>query len=457
MNKKLPIGWMWTRLEGISDLIRGVTYKKVESSKETRYGYLPILRANNINKELIFNDIVYVPQKNIKKEQYIKAYDILIAMSSGSKHLVGKAAQAFEDFNGSFGTFCGLIRPFAGINKRFFGLFFQSLFYTSEISKVSMGVNINNLRRSNIESLNFPLLPLPEQKLIVEKIEELFSKLDAGVEALEKVKKQLKRYRQAVLKAAFEGKLTSEWRQQMLSEKDTEMNHFPLGWNRSELISVSEINPKLSRVPPNNIEVSFIPMKAVEAETGRYDLSIIKKYFEVKKGYTSFENGDLIFAKITPCMENGKVALVENLKNGIGFGSTEFHIIRVNKVMLNKKFIFYFLVQKSTRRDAKHNMTGTAGQLRVPSKYLKQLKIPIPSLNEQQKIVEEINKKFQMAYEVEKVVDESLKQTKRLRQSILREAFNGNLTKEWREKHINELEPAEELLERIKREKEMRK
>ena len=85
------------------------------------------------------------------------------------------------------------------------------------------------------------------------------------------------------------------------------------------------------------------------------------------------------------------------------------------------------------------------------------MKIPIPSLNEQQKIVEEINKKFQMAYEVEKVVDESLKQTKRLRQSILRDAFNGNLTKEWREKHINELEPAEELLERIKREKEMRK
>lgn len=322
---------------------------------------------------------------------------------------------------------------------------------------------IPGLNRDDAYSLKIIIASIHEQKNIVERIEKLFEKLDAGVEGLERVKTQLKRYRQAVLKAAFEGKLTTDWRQRMLSnelrvlsEEDQYYNDKTL-WNIDELQNISDINPKLSTELLEDIGVSFLPMKAVEVETGKIDLSITKKYSEVKKGYTSFENGDLIFAKITPCMENGKIAIVENLMNGVGFGSTEFHVIRVNIDKIYNKFLFYYLIQKATRKDAKHNMTGTAGQLRVPKKYVELLKFSYPSLEMQKIIVEEIERKFEKADGVEKVVDESLGKAKQLRQSILREAFNGNLTKKWREEHqglISGENSAQALLEKIKKERE---
>jgi len=99
------------------------------------------------------------------------------------------------------------------------GWFFQSPAYRREIAKSSSGIGINNLRRTHIEEMGFVLPPLPEQRRIVAKIEELFSQLDAGVEELKKAKAQLKRYRQSVLKAAFDGKLTEGWRKKNLTTK----------------------------------------------------------------------------------------------------------------------------------------------------------------------------------------------------------------------------------------------
>ncbi|MHC4618372.1 MAG: restriction endonuclease subunit S [Planctomycetota bacterium] len=212
-SPELPKGWAWVRLAEIARLIRGVSYKKENASKTPRRGCLPVLRATNINGELNFADLVYVPAQRVTEEQLVRALDIVIAMSSGSKSLVGKAAQAKSDFEGGFGTFCGLVRPSYLICGNFVGYFFQSPTYRRAISALSSGVNINNLRRQHIESMPFPLAPLAEQKRIVAKIEELFTKLHAGVGALKKIKAQLKRYRQAVLKDAFEGKLTEKWRQ----------------------------------------------------------------------------------------------------------------------------------------------------------------------------------------------------------------------------------------------------
>ncbi len=211
---ELPKNWVWTEIRAITELIKGVTYEKQEASKEAKQGYAPILRANNISDEINYDDLVYVPCGRIKEEQYIKKYDILLAMSSGSKHLVGKAAQVLNDFYGGFGAFCGLIRVSGEINKKIIGYFFKSSNYREMISKLSSGVNINNLRREHIESIPIPIPPLTEQHRIVAKIEELFYDLEAGVEALKQAREKLKVYRAAVLKAAVEGALTAEWRQQ---------------------------------------------------------------------------------------------------------------------------------------------------------------------------------------------------------------------------------------------------
>ena len=125
-----------------------------------------------------------------------------------------------------------------------------------------------------------------------------------------------------------------------------EREMLPKGWTQTSLDKISELNPKKPTNTNNhNLEVTFLPMKCVEELTSKIDLTSTRKYSEVYKNYTYFKNGDIIFAKITPCMENGKIAIVQNLRNEIGFGSTEFHVIRLNSKQFDTKFYFYYLIQ----------------------------------------------------------------------------------------------------------------
>ena len=111
-----------------------------------------------------------------------------------------------------------------------------------------------------------------------------------------------------------------------------------------------------------------------------------------KGSYTYFANNDIIIAKITPCMENGKCALAENLENGIGFGSSEFHVIRVNLEYIVPKYIFSLINRKIIREAAEKIMTGSSGHRRVPAAFYENLELPVPSLFEQQRFVAEIEK-----------------------------------------------------------------
>ena len=207
---ELPDGWVWTKVNDISEFIRGVSYRKNQSSKTPKDNHVPILRANNINSQLNYEDLVYVQREKVKGEQFVKALDIVIAMSSGSKHLVGKAAQAHQDFEGGFGTFCGLVRVSGEVNQKFVGLFFQSPIYRNAISRLSMGININNLRRENIETMLIPLPPLTEQEQIVSELERLLSVADEIEATLDAELERSERLRQSILKQAFSGKLVPQ-------------------------------------------------------------------------------------------------------------------------------------------------------------------------------------------------------------------------------------------------------
>jgi len=202
----------------------------------------------------------------------------------------------------------------------------------------------------------------------------------------------------------------------------------------------------------DSLTVSFLPMASVEEVSGKYDLSQTRLYGEVKKGYTAFINGDIIFAKITPCMENGKIAIVENLQNGIGFGSTEFHVSRI-KLGLNKRYLFYYFTQASFKREARRNMTGSAGQLRVPKKYFESVEIPLPPLPEQHRIVEKIEELFSELDDGVASLKKALEQLKTYRQAVLKWAFEGKLTEKWRNTHQDSLEDGDTLLEQIKAER----
>jgi len=227
----------------------------------------------------------------------------------------------------------------------------------------------------------------------------------------------------------------------------------PHGWVWARLGKISEINPGFQDDLREELEVSFVPMRCVEEVTGKVDLSLSRALAQVRKGYTAFRNGDIIFAKITPCMENGKTAIVDNLRNGIGFGSTEFHVIRLIDKQIPRSLIFFFLVQEGFRKDAQMHMTGSAGQLRVPVGYIQEVSIPLPPLPEQHRIVAKIEELLTKLDAGVEALNKVKAQLKHYRQAVLRDAFQGKLTQEWREAHKGELEPTSKLLERIKEER----
>ena len=188
-----------------------------------------------------------------------------------------------------------------------------------------------------------------------------------------------------------------------------------------------ELNPKPDRrALTDDTEVSFVPMAAVEAASGRMDASTVRRYAEVKKGYTHFRDGDVLFAKITPCMENGKMAVAHNLRNGIGLGSTEFHVLRPRDGV-DPHYVYHFVSSGRYRSEAAHHMTGAVGQKRVPLAFLEQSQIPLPDINEQRAVVAEIEKQFSRLDEAVAGLQRVKANLKRYKAAVLKSAVAGRL------------------------------
>jgi type I restriction enzyme, S subunit len=188
-----------------------------------------------------------------------------------------------------------------------------------------------------------------------------------------------------------------------------------------------EVNPKLDRsLLDDDLDVSFVPMAAVEALSGEMDVSTIRKYAAVKKGYTHFRDGDILFAKVTPCMENGKMAIARKLVNGVGFGSTEFHVLRP-RVGVDARYIYYFVSSQTFRKEAARHMTGAVGLRRVPSGYLEEQLIPLPSIERQCEIVAELEKQFSRLDEAVANLKRVKANLKRYKASVLKDAVEGRL------------------------------
>jgi len=200
------------------------------------------------------------------------------------------------------------------------------------------------------------------------------------------------------------------------------------GWEETPLSEIAEINPAKPEKDSisENLEVSFVPMKCVEELTGKINLSNTRKYKQVRKGYTYFQDDDIIFAKITPCMENGKIAIAKELTNRIGFGSTEFHVVRLKDDDLSRKFYFWYLMQNDFRNKAQRKMKGTAGQLRVSPDYMKSVIVPVPPLNEQKRIISKIEELFSKIDSTITALDEIKFRLEQYKPSFLRWVFYGD-------------------------------
>jgi type I restriction enzyme S subunit len=200
------------------------------------------------------------------------------------------------------------------------------------------------------------------------------------------------------------------------------------------LREAAEINPKVDRaLLSEDTLVSFVPMAAVGAADGQIDVSTTRPYAEVNKGYTAFRNGDVLFAKVTPCMENGKMAVARNLSNGQGFGSTEFHVLRPREGV-DSSYLYHFVSSATFRKEAARHMTGAVGLRRVPSAFLQDELIPLPELDEQRRIVAEIEKQFSRLDEAVANLQRVKANLKRYKAAVLKAAVEGRLVEtggEW--------------------------
>ena len=153
---------------------------------------------------------------------------------------------------------------------------------------------------------------------------------------------------------------------------------------------VSIGRPKPRDLRESDSSVSMVPMAAVEEESGRLDPSALITHKEAqRKTLTYFLEGDILFAKVTPCMENGKIAVARGLVGGCGYGSTEFHVL-VPSREIDRDYLFHFLVRRSLRGEAQMAMTGAVGLRRVPKVFLEECLIPVPPLDEQRRIVAQL-------------------------------------------------------------------
>lgn len=236
-------------------------------------------------------------------------------------------------------------------------------------------------------------------------------------------------------------------------------DHFPPGWIEAALSDVAEVNPpNPAELPANDTPVSFVPMAFVEALSGRLDPSDVRPWSQVRKGYTRFQDGDVLFAKITPCMENGKAAVARGLAHGVGAGSTEFHVLRPTDA-LRAELLLHYVLQEEFRKLARAQMTGTAGQLRVPSRFLDDHTIPLPPLPEQHRIVAALESYFTRLDDAVATLERVQRNLKRYRASVLKAAVEGRLVPTEAELARGEgrsYEPASVLLTRILAERRRR-
>ncbi|MBI5024716.1 MAG: restriction endonuclease subunit S [Candidatus Omnitrophica bacterium] len=394
---------MKNRTVAISDLcqqIRGVSYKGGEAIDTPRDGYLPILRANNIcDGEISYDDLVFVPQKYVSKTQVLQKNDVVIAASSGSLEIVGKAAQIKGEFKGSFGAFCKVLRPNSDVDSAYFSYFFKTPFYRHTISHLAAGANINNLRNEHLDNLKIPLPSFEIQRKNV----AFLSKAES---ALEK-RRQTLRLADEFLKSVF---------LEMFGEPGANLKDFKTSPIRDLVKKV--INEDPPRYPAKSY--SYVDISSIDNQ--------LKKITETKqilgedapgRARQLLQAQDILVSTVRPNL-NAVGVLPDGLSNPIG--STGFCVLRANRELVLPEYLFE-ICKTSFFIKSLVNVAKGASYPAVSDNDILRLSIPVPSLPEQQKFAELVQK-------VEKLKEkqkQSETQLQNLFNSLMQRAFRGDI------------------------------
>lgn len=487
---EIPSNWEWVKLGSVITQIRGVSYKK-DSELGEKEDNVTILRGGNIqNGEIkFFIDDTYISKNLVNDGQYLKKGDIVLVGSTGSKHLIGKAATVLENMDDvAFGAFLKLIRC-KKLEKFYLGNYFQSNLYRQAIQNASKGININNITNGHIDELIFPLPPLSEQTRIVNKLESMLSKLKEAKEKIAEAKESFELRRASILHKAFTGELTKKWREEnkvdsgqltvdSLLEKineekikaweeeckkaelegkkkpskpklktveemkvsdDEKPYDLPEGWEWVKLGDVGDLARGKSQHRPRN-DVRLFGGNYPFIQTG--DVARSRRYV-VEHSQTLSEFGkeqSRLFPKGTVCITiAANIGDTAILSYDCCFPDSVVGFITSNVIDLSEYVNFYFELIK---RDLEHLAPATA-QKNINLQILNDVALPLPPLSEQQEIVARIENLLKAEEDAGALLNME-EQIDLLEKSILSKAFRGELGT-----NDPSDEPALELLKRV--------
>lgn len=339
----------------------------------------------------------------------------------------------------------------------FFWLTNTPLFLDSCIKSSKGETQRVRLQKDLFLNFEFHFPPIEVQETFLKGLHKKDSLLNLLNEEHGKQADYLVRLRQTILQEAIEGKLTAEWRtknpvrngdpnadaaallakikaekQKLIAEgkikkekplapiKPEEIPFdLPEGWVWCRLGELGFVNPR--NYVDDDIDAGFSPMPLISEKYGIEAKYEIRKWRDIKNGFTHFANNDVAIAKITPCFENAKACVFRNLPNACGAGTTELHILR--PVIATPHYIYIFLKTSRFLEEGKKLMTGAVGQKRVPAEYFSNAHLPLPPLAEQKAIVSCVDRLLAMVDELEKQVTERKAQAEALMQAVLCEAF----------------------------------
>lgn len=425
MRARQPLG-------EIAEIVRGISFPKDAKSLEPRSGDVACLRTTNVQRDVEWDDLWFVPTEHVKRaEQFVQPGDILISTANSYEQVGKVAAVTAVPRQATLGAFISLIRPRAGVEPKFL---YHQLAWGRTRSRIretaSTTTNISNVSTKKLAALELDVPPLDEQRRIVAEIEKQFSRLDQAVANLKRVKANLKRQTVAILSAAIGGELLD--RAVLLAS--TERPDFapvidlPCGWSWVSAADVCEVvasgsTPKPEEMTSGAGEVPFIKVYNLGFD-GSLDFTVKPTFIrraihDRQLARSRCLPGDVLMNIVGPPL--GKVSLVPD-------SFPEWNInqaivtFRVGPRILNR-LLAYWLMAPPVQRRIERTSKATAGQYNVQVSTCRKLVLPLPPLGEQARIVAEVDRRLSITREVEAEIDANLKRAQALRQAVLVRAF----------------------------------
>lgn len=407
---EIPEHWNIVQLKRCSEFINGYAFNSNYFNKNTG---IPVIRIGDIcNEKISFENIVYVQEDKDLDKFIVQKNDILIAMSGAT---VGKIG-IYEDENIAYiNQRVGIIRAhqYDFIKRMFF-----TKGFTDYISLSSAGSAQPNI--SSDEILNF-YIPFPlkkEQQTIAAYLDQKCGEIDELITLQEEMITKLQSYKQSVITEAVTKGLDKNV---PLKDSGVEwIGEIPKHWVVKRLKYVCDFNPQNDQSISKLSEVGYLPMERLK---NGYMLPSVISVSNLTQGLTFFKENDIVLAKVTPCFENGNIAIAKNLVNNCGFGSSELFVFRVKSI--NRKYLFYLLQEGKIKDVCKSTMIGTGGLKRISPIFMKNIQLPIPSLSEQQSIADYLDQRCSEIDELISIKQQKIEKLKEYKKSLIFECVTG--------------------------------